>query len=49
MSKGTLQTIQERIQALLKHAKRLEKKRAPALRRIVNLARAVEGSKEEGT
>src|SRR5215208_2194380 len=38
MRKGTLQTIQERIQALLKRAKRLENKRAPALRRIVNLA-----------
>jgi DNA-binding protein H-NS len=39
MPKGTLQTIRDRIQALLKHAKRLEKKRAPALRRIVNLAK----------
>jgi DNA-binding protein H-NS len=39
MPKGTLQSIQERIQALLKHAKRLENKRAPALRSIVNLAK----------
>ena len=39
MPKGPFQTIQKRIQALLKHAKRLEKKRAPALRRIVNLAK----------
>src|SRR5215510_12150403 len=40
MAKRTLEAIQERISALLSQAKRLEKKRAPALRRIVNLARA---------
>jgi|RhiMethySRZTD1v2_1073278.scaffolds.fasta_scaffold2398780_1 DNA-binding protein H-NS len=40
MPSGTLQGIQKRIDALLSQAKRLQRKRVPALRRIVNLARA---------
>jgi DNA-binding protein H-NS len=40
MPTRTLQAIQKRIDALLSQAKRLQRKRVPVLRRIVNLARA---------
>ena len=40
MPRRTLEAIEKDITALLSEAKRLKKKRAPALRRIVTLARA---------
>jgi hypothetical protein len=40
MPKETLEVIQKRIDALMAQAKRLKRKKAPALRRIVSLARA---------
>ncbi|SRR5258706_2311943 len=47
MPKHTLQTIQKRIDALLSQANRLKRKRMPALRQIVNLAKAHSFSIEE--
>ena len=39
MPKTTLQTIQKRIETLLSQARRLKRKKTPALRRIVSLIR----------